>query len=203
MAKRSYLMITIVIITGIAVLFYSTDQFQAFTAEQARRVKIVKKAPKLLDVAIQDSNAEFSSLSDYKGKYMIATFVYTSCGDVCPVVEMNLKEIYSSLPNHLLEDKIQLLSISFDPKRDTPGHLEHYRELFQADGDAWKMVRIPNQQELDALLEQTGVIVIPTEQGFEHNAAFYLIDPNGRLIQIFDYNAPGQVVEELKKLLSF
>jgi protein SCO1 len=203
MARKSIFTMIGVIILGTVFLFYSTNHFQAFTAEQARRVDVLTKTPSVPNVTFEDSKGQTFSFSDYHGKYILATYIYTNCGDVCPVVEMNFNTIYSQLPNTILEEKLQLLSISFDPKRDTPHHLEHHRMLFEADGINWRMVRIPNEQELELLLEQSGVIVIPVGNRFEHNAAFYLINPEGQLIKIFDYTAPDQVVEELKQILSF
>lgn len=200
--KSIYFIISIVII-GTAVLFFGTDRFQAFTAEQARRIDILQTTPTLPNVIFEDSKSETFQLSDYRGKYLLTTYIYTSCGDICPAVESNFNTIYSQLPENILGEKLQLLSISFDTERDTPHHLEHHQMLFQADGINWKMVRVPNQQELEALLERSGVIVIPVENGFEHNAAFYLINPKGQLINIFDYDSPDQVVADLKQILSF
>ncbi|WP_258000471.1 SCO family protein [Bacillus sp. Marseille-P3661] len=202
MPKISLLLNMCITVIGTALLFFGTNHFQAFTAEQARRIDILNHTPQLENVTFEDSKGVFTTLGDYKGKYIIATFVYTSCGDICPIVESNLQEIYLSLPEHILGEIIQILSISFDPDRDTPHHLEHYRQLFKADGQSWKMVRIPDRQELRVLLEQTGVVVIPTETGYEHNAAFYLINPEGQLIRIFNYDAPEKITKEVKQMLS-
>ncbi|WP_138416231.1 SCO family protein [Aquibacillus sediminis] len=195
MVKQNVLLIIVIAITGSMILFISTDQFQAFTAEQARRASITNNTPLLTDVTFQDSEGDRIKLSDYQGKYVLATYMYTACGDVCPAIERNFLKIYKGLPEQMVDDELQLLSISFDPVRDTPEQLQHAEEVFQADGENWKMVRIPDQQQLNLLLEQSGVIVIPAEDGFEHNAAFYLIDPNGRLVRIFNYDLPNQVVE--------
>lgn len=200
--KSIYMMIGIVIL-GTGLIFFSTDHFQAFTGEQARRIDVLKKTPSVPNVTFEDSNSQTFTFSDLHGKFILATYIYTSCGDVCPVVEMTFQRIYSQLPRNILGEQLQMLSISFDTVRDTAHHLEHHRKLFQADGINWRMVRVPDQQELDLLLEQSGVIVLPVENGFEHNAAFYLINPEGQLIKIFDYNSPNQVVNELKQIFSF
>lgn len=203
MYKKSITMMIGIIILGTGGLFYSTDHFQAFTAEQARRIDVLTHTPTVPNVTLEDSKSQTFTFADFRGKYILATYIYTSCGDVCPVVEMNFQRIYSQLPQNILGEQLQLLSISFDTRRDTPHHLEHHQEMYQADGINWRMVRVPDQQELDLLLEQSGVIVIPVKNEFEHNAAFYLINPEGQLIKIFDYDSPNQVVNELKQILSF
>ena len=203
MDRKSICTVIGMAILGTVILFFSTDHFQAFTAEQARRIDVLTNTPSVPTVTFEDSKSETFTFSDFHGKYILATYIYTSCGDVCPVVEMNFQSIYSQLPANILDEQLQLLSISFDTVRDTPPHLEHHRELFQADGIHWRMARVPDQQELDLLLDQSGVIVIPVGNEFEHNAAYYLINPEGQLIKIFDYNSPNQVVNELKQILSF
>lgn len=203
MDRKNICMVIGMAILGTVILFFSTDHFQAFTAEQARRIDVLTKTPSVPNVTFEDSKSETFTFADFRGKYILATYIYTSCGDVCPVVEMNFQRIYSQLPENILSEQLQLLSISFDTIRDTPHHLEHHQEMYQADGIDWKMVRVPDQLELERLLEQSGVIVIPVGNKFEHNAAFYLINPEGQLIKIFDYNSPKQVVNELKQILSF
>ncbi|KAB2337331.1 SCO family protein [Cytobacillus depressus] len=79
------------------------------------------------------------------------------------------------------------LSISFDPERDDPTVLNRYKDSFHSDGETWRMARIPDPAELISLLEKFGVIVIPDGTGnFTHNSAFYLVDRNGKLAQVFD-----------------
>ncbi|MFD0824764.1 SCO family protein [Neobacillus sp. M.A.Huq-85] len=197
MDKKYFFMTIGLTILGTAILFFYSDHFRAFTAEQARKINVLQESPIVPNVTFEDSKGESFTLSEYQGKYVLATFFYPTCGDVCPVVEMNFNKIYSSLPKRILRDKLHFISISFDPKRDTPEMLEHHRELYEADGVNWRIATVPDQKELKLLLKMAGVIVIPIENGFEHNAAFYLIDPKGRLIQIYDYNSPDKVVEEL------
>ncbi|WP_423802197.1 SCO family protein [Neobacillus sp. SAB-20_R2A] len=203
MGKKSILMLVGITILGISFLFYTTDHFQAFTAEQARRIDVLNNRPQIPNVTLEDSTGKTFTFSALKGKYVLATFIYASCGEVCPLVEINFNKIYSSLPPDILGEKLQLLSISFDLARDTPMILEHHREMYEADGADWKMVRVPDQKELDFLLKKAGVIVIPIKNGFEHNAAFYLFNPEGRLIRIFNYDPAEKVVEELKQEISF
>lgn len=203
MAKKSIFLLMAIPVFGIMLLFFSTDHFQALTAEQARRINVLQNSPEVPDVLLEDSKGEKFTFSDYRGQYILVTYIYATCGDVCPLVEMNFNKIYTQLPPKILGKKIQLLSISFDPAQDTPEMLEHHREMYEADGVYWKMARVPNQKELDLLLEQSGVIVLPIENGFEHNAAFYLINPEGQLIRIFNFDSPNEVVKELREIISY
>lgn len=202
MIKKELSATMIILIIGFSILFIGTDSFQAVTEEQVRRVKIQKEQPHLPNVTFQDSNGEHFQLNDIQSTYTIATFFYTRCGDVCPIMEMNLQKLYKQIPEKWLGNKIEFLSISFDPTYDTPDQLSKYKKMFNAYGESWRMVRVNHQGELRKLLDEAGVVVIPNKQGgFTHNAAFYLINPEGRLIKIYDFNEPDKVFNQLTPIL--
>ena len=47
-----------------------------------------------------------------------------------------------------------------------------------------------------ALLDAFGIVVLPAPMGeFQHNAAFHLIDRQGRLARITDFDNPAQALE--------
>lgn len=200
--NRTALSSLIVLMFG-AVLFYiGTDGFQAFTAETARVNQLKDEKPQFPDVTLEDNNGRSYSFSEFKGKYVFITFLYTSCGTVCPELEVNMSEVYKQIPEEYIGDDIQFLSISFDPERDDPKTLDTYRKAFGSDGETWRMARIPDQQELNSLLNRFGVIVIPDEYGnFAHNSAFYLVNPEGQLIEVMDYTLIDEAAFRVTKIL--
>ncbi|RFB18266.1 SCO family protein [Bacillus sp. HNG] len=190
------------LIAGITLLWIGTDGFRAFTAEKARIIELEREQPKLPSATLIDSNSETFHLQELEGKYTLLTFMYTSCGDVCPVLERNFAEIYENIPKEVLGKEVVLVSISFDPENDTPSVLKSYSNHFGADGEQWKMATIQDGQELQDVLKTLEVIVIPNEYGgYEHNSAFYVINPDGKLTNIFDYQTPQTVVEYLDSFL--
>src|SRR5699024_5086046 len=115
-------------------------------------------------------------------------FFYTSCSTVCPQLEMNVKEVYDQIPEAYLEDDIVFLSVSFDPERDTPDVLGKYRNYFDTAEDEWLMEGVSDQYQQGNIIDELGVIAIPDgDEEFTHNVGFYLIDPDGVLIDIMDY----------------
>lgn len=190
----------IVILFGITLFAVGTDGFRAYTAEAARTIKLNNQHPKFPNITLQDSLGPNLTLSELSGKYVLMTFVYTSCGTVCPQLEMNLYEIYNRLPRHIIDRDIVFLSISFDTDRDTPEALEAYRHHFNHDPNNWRMARVPDKAELDQLLKTFGVTVIPGSNGdFVHNGAFYLIDRQGKLAEIMDYTKVDQAIDKIKR----
>jgi protein SCO1 len=178
----------LVLLFGCVLFYVGTDGFRAFTAETARVNQLTSEQPKFPDVTLEDSNGRMYPISEFEDKYVFITFLYTSCMTVCPQLEMNMSQVYEKIPSQYIGEDIIFLSISFDPERDDPATLDMYKNYFNSDGETWRMARINDQSELDALLKTFGVIVIPDESGnFAHNSAFYLVDRESRLIDVMDY----------------
>ncbi|MDQ6596111.1 SCO family protein [Bacillus salipaludis] len=199
---HSKVAVSIVIIFGFVLFYAGTDGFHAFTAETARINKLIENKPKFPNVTLEDSNGRKYSISEFEGKYVFITFLYTSCTSVCPQLEMNMSQVYQKLPKKYIGRDIVFLSISFDPTRDDPAALDRYKNAFHSDGETWRMARIPNKAELDALLKEFGVIVIPDGKGnFTHNTAFYLVDPKGSLVNVMDFKKINEAARTLENIL--
>src|SRR5699024_5014252 len=150
------------------------------------------------NVTLEDSLEDRYDFSEFDGKYLLMTFIYTACTTVCPELERNAADIYEQLPDEHLGEDIIFLSISFDTERDVPEVLSRYGEFFGIEGDKWRIARVPDDVELDQLLDDLGVIAIPDGQGdYQHNVAFYLIDPDGFLIDVMDYQDITGATERL------
>lgn len=199
---RNFTAIVIVTILGIVLFYVQTDGFTAFTAETARVNQLMKEQPAFPDVVLEDSKDRVYSFSEFEDKYVAITFVYTACTDVCPQLEMNFAQLYDGIPSKYIEDDIVFLTISFDPERDDPETLERYRMYFGSDGDNWRMARINDQGELNSLLNEFGVVVIPDGEGdFAHNSAFYLVDRAGKLVEVMDYTMIPEAIETVVTIL--
>lgn len=70
-----------------------------------------------------------------KGKRVIINFIFTSCGDSCPLETARLTQVKKILGDHMGKD-IFFYSFTVDPDNDTPGELKKYAETFQA-GPGW------------------------------------------------------------------
>ncbi|WP_339250370.1 SCO family protein [Sporosarcina sp. FSL W8-0480] len=192
----------VVLLFGILLIFIGTDGFTAFTAETARVNKLLEEKPQFPDVTFEDSKEREYSIEEFKENHVLITFFYSSCTTVCIDLEMNMSELYDKIPKEYIGDKIDFLSISFDPERDDPATLDVYKNMFSSDGETWRMARIRDQKQLNNLLEEFGVIVIPDDYGnFAHNSAFYLVDGNGVLQEVMDYKDVDAAAERIIEIL--
>ncbi|NMG75845.1 SCO family protein [Aromatoleum diolicum] len=195
---RSVAMTALVTVLGTGVLWWGTDGFSAFTAETARRADILR-APRPLPAAVlEDQDGRAFSLDDYRGRLLAVEFIYTRCMTVCRSLGMAFRQIRDRVPADALGRDIALLSISFDPARDDPASLQAYGRSHGADGRHWRLARVRDTMQLNALLAAFGIVVIPDGVGgFEHNAAIHLVGREGRLVEISDLDAPLPFAEKL------
>lgn len=191
-----------VLMFGFLLFFVGTDGFTAYTAETARVTKLEEEQPEFPEVTFEDSEGRTYSISEFEDKYVFITFIYTSCTTVCIQLEQNMAQVYEQIPSEYLGKEIVFLSISFDPTRDDPARLDKYKNMFDIDGETWRMARISDQNQLDTLLEKFGVIVVPDGTGnFAHNSAFYLIDRKGTLVDVMDFTEIDAAANKLGSIL--
>ncbi|WP_319830048.1 SCO family protein [Bacillus alkalisoli] len=194
--------IILILLFGLALFYFGTDGFTAFTAEKARVNGLLLDKPKFPEVVLEDSKARVYPFSHFEGKYVFITFFYTYCQTVCVELEMNMGEVYRLLPEELLGEEVVFLSISFDPIRDEPSILARYSGYVKSDEETWRMARINDEDELNELLKRFGVIVIPDDYGnFAHNSAFYVVNRNRYLVDVLDYKKPVEAESRVMSLL--
>jgi len=81
------------------------------------------------------------------------------------------------------------LSISIDPTFDTPPRLQGYRSVHGGHSDNWYLTRPANDQQLQTIMDETGLRVIPDKLfGFSHSDSIHVVR-DGKLIAIYDYNS--------------
>ncbi|QTQ35929.1 Copper chaperone SCO1/SenC family protein [Aromatoleum petrolei] len=189
-------------VLGTGAFWWGTDGFTAFTAEAARRADILR-APRPLPAAVlEDQDGRVFGLDDYRGRLLAVEFIYTRCTTICNSLGAAFKKIRDRVPADALGRDVALLSISFDPEHDDPASLKAYGIRHDADGEHWRIVRVRDADQLQALLNAFGIVVIADRfGGFEHNAAIHLVGRDGRLAEIADLDAPIRFADRLREAL--
>ena len=138
--------------------------------------RVVKSA--VSDFKLTDQNGQSFQFSDKRGNLVLATFVFTSCPDVCPLITAKLAAIQRALEEKKFKD-YWLLSITTDPDRDSTAVLNEYARRFQADLSRWSFLT-GSRADLAKVWEIFGVNVTRTESGqVFHTALMTLIDRHG------------------------
>jgi cytochrome oxidase Cu insertion factor (SCO1/SenC/PrrC family) len=85
------------------------------------------------DVVLLDQNGKSHRFYNdvLKGKTVIINAMFTSCTNVCPLMNRNFEKIQDALGDRLGKD-VFLISLSVDPANDTPERLHEYAKRFKA-----------------------------------------------------------------------
>src|SRR5471032_232289 len=137
-----------------------------------------------------------ASMLGTDGRVTIVAFIYTSCNSVCTVLGSEFQQMQQAIRDRHLQDKVRLMSISFDP-RDTDQRLASYVVRQRADPAIWNIVGIDAEAQRHAVLNTFGIVVLPAPLGeFVHNAAFHIVDSDGRLAKIDDFDLPSKALAD-------
>ena len=152
-----------------------------------------------------DQDGSERRLSDWRGKTLAVTFVYTRCPvpDFCPLMDRN----FAAVQKALLEDtelasRAHLLSVSFDPAHDTPAILAPHAARVGADPAIWSYLT-GSRDQIDRFAAGFGIRTIPgggSADEIVHNLRTAVIDANGILVTILNGNdwEPAQLVAEIR-----
>ena len=88
----------------------------------------------LPEFSLTERNRRPVTRADLIGKTWVANFIYTHCTDTCPLQSARLASLQADFAG---ERGLVLLSITVDPKHDTPPVLTEYAARFGADRDRW------------------------------------------------------------------
>ena len=91
---------------------------------------------------IDQDSIPFGS-SELRGRIWLASFVYTNCPDVCPMVTARMAALRDSLQAQGRLGDVRLLSITVDPLRDSPAVLREYATKFRAAKPDWVFLTGP------------------------------------------------------------
>jgi protein SCO1/2 len=174
---------------------------------QARQAIVTSGGPRTSGKALiggpfslVDQNGKRVTEKDFRDRYMLVFFGFTSCPDICPAGLQLVAAALDKLGEKA--DRVVPVFISVDPERDTPEKLNEYVQNFDARfvgltgtpdeiAKAAKAYRVYYKKVPNADL--------PDDYTIDHTAIFYLMDPKGEFVTHF---APTTPVEEMAAKIS-
>lgn len=178
----------------------------AFTYEQSRVVRDVEPleiGQVMPDYGFTNEFGAPVKLSDYRGKVVGMTFIFTRCPlpDFCPRMLKNFNAVAEQLGARTGgPTNWHLVTMTIDPAFDTPGVLRTHAERYNYDPKRWTFLT-GALIDIDAITEQVGLVFRrQTPEALpDHNLRTLLIDPEGRLQKIIVGNTwkPDAFVADL------
>ena len=159
---------------------------------------------------VLDVHGRAARLSQYlHDRITLLGFIYTTCADPdgCPLayrVFDALKEAIAATPR--LQGQVRLVTLSFDPARDTPEVMRRYAGSRLVESDAglrWYFLTTRSAKELHPLVEGFGQEVTRSGRELSHVLKVFLIDRRGDIREIYSSNFlhPQSVLNDIETLL--
>lgn len=142
---------------------------------------LVKIGQPMPDFTLVDQRGASLSLSALRGRVVAVTFIYSRCPlpDYCPRMVQNLGRVRDRFRDRLGRD-LALLTISFDPRYDTPEVLRAYAEHFGADVPGWHFLTGP-KEAIERVCAAFGIEYWPDQGLITHTLQTVVLDREGRL----------------------
>ena len=159
---------------------------------------------RLVDFTLTDRTGRTVTQADLAGKILVVNFVFTSCSLSCRAVNDRMAEIQGLLGD---AEDVRLVSLTVDPRTDTPSVLSKFADGFHADTNRWLFLT-GNKTELYGLIETSFISKSPELEpfipgGFASTDRIMLVDGNGLVRGSFNGLKRGvadAVVSEIRKL---
>lgn len=144
-----------------------------------------------------------------RGELALISFVYLQCNEACPLSTALLHRLDRMLAQDaVLAGRVELVTVSFDPRRDTPAAMAALRERMAPRG-RWRFLTARDDDALRSVLADFGqdAVWIPgsgdAPEALRHVLKVFLVDAGGRVRQIYStgYLDERLVLADLRTLV--
>ena len=166
------------------------------------RLAVIRTAP---DFTLTTQGEKPLHFADLAGKVRLVSFIFTTCNGSCPATTHRMAQVQEALRAKKLDQdgKVQLLSISLDPMRDTPEVLRNYAKLYDADAKNWTFLTGP-KEKVEKVVSAWGMWAKPAANSqLDHPSRIFLVDGRGHIREIYNlaFMKTAWVVEDIEMLL--
>lgn len=154
------------------------------------------------DFRLTDHNGTARTMADFRGKAVAIFFGFTFCPDVCPTTLSEMRQVMQLLGPQ--SEKLQVLFITVDPKRDSQAVLAKYVSSFNPTflglyGDEAATAKVTKDFKIIARIAEGKT---PETYTVDHTAGTLIFDPQGRLRLMAPYGLGAEkIATDIKKLL--
>ncbi len=197
----------LVIVLALAAIAGTGSWFAAGALKRHDDVREIQpdKPRRLENFSLTDENEKNVTRDDVRGKILAVSFLFTSCSLTCPEVSRRMAEIQNLTAAN---NDVRLLSLTVDPRTDTPAVLAKWGERFGADTNRWFLLT-GDKAQLHWLI---GTSFLATETNNPFNSMpgnfagterIAVVDKRGNVRAFFDglrVGTPAAVMVEIEKL---
>lgn len=190
-------------------ILYQEEPLKIYTAADLN--------PKLIDASVQgDTSAHFIgnfsltnqyneiiTPSSFYQKIYVASFIFTTCEGICPIMTANLKTVYQRFKN---DPQIAFISHSVTPAEDSVPVLKAFAEKYEIEGTQWHFVTGIKKDIYDLARKHYFAATTAGDGSsgdFVHTENFILVDEKKRIRGIYDgtsFDDIDQLIEDIEQL---
>jgi protein SCO1 len=179
----------------------AVDQSDISNAQNSIEPKPGDEVP---DFTLVNQDGKRIKLSQYRGRAVVLTFIYTRCPlpDYCPLMTENFSEIEKMLEGvPEMYAKTHLLSISVDPENDTPKVLRAYAASHSPDYKHWDFLTGP-KDDVRRVATYFGMQYWRDGDQVVHSLRTAIVGIDGKVVKLYRGNEwkPEEIVTELREL---
>jgi protein SCO1/2 len=169
--------------------------------------ELLKMGDEVPDHTFVDQSGKERRLSEFKGRALAVTFIYTRCPipTFCPYLDRQFAALQRIIAERKLGRRMHLLSVSFDPEYDTPEVLAAHAKTLAANPALWTFVS-GDRDDVDRFAHRLGLTLVRDTDPADiaHNLRTAVIDPRGRLVKVFTGVewTPEELMTELERAAS-
>jgi protein SCO1 len=171
-------------------------------AGSTANLHMLKPGEHVPDLELINQDGKRFHLSDFEGKAVLLTFIYTRCPlpEFCPRLTSQFAKILGDLAK-TPEDyaRTHLLTVSFDPQYDTPAVLRKYGMAYLQDDAAgfshWDFASA-EPDKLHVLANAFGLVYLEEDNQISHTMNIVLIAPDGTVSNYWSANWTANELEE-------
>jgi protein SCO1/2 len=155
------------------------------------------------DHVLRDQSGAPLPLADLRGRPLVISLIFTSCGSVCPVTTDHLRDAVIAARKVLGDDSFAVLTFGFDASGDTPAQLTGFANTHRlANLDDWYLASA-DPAVTEALLTELGFSWREAAGGLDHVTQTTILDADGRVYrQLYGEEFPLPVfMQPLKDLV--
>ena len=177
-----------------------------------KKEDVAVEGKRMVDFALVNQDGKKITTSDFEGTAWALTFIYSECPlpNFCIAMSKNFSDIANEIAeDDKLKEKIRLLSISFDPERDTPEKLKSYglgylgKDSKTKDFSIWQLA-VGKDKDVRKVADFFGLRYEIDENDktqFNHSLRTAVITPEGKVAKVFSGSdwKTEELSAELKK----
>ncbi len=153
-----------------------------FKRENALAISQSAVGNSVADFKFVSTREEKKQLSDYAGKPLIISLIYTSCYHICPTTTQHLNKVVNKAKKVLGDDSFNVITIGFDTANDTAKTMGAFAKQQSVNEENWDFLAT-DKNTVFQLSQDLGFQFIRSPSGFDHLIQTTLLDSKGVVVR--------------------